>query len=144
MNNNILIWRQRQRRIRRWRERWRRRCRRKPSVFSSREHKTPQLLKGVEFAILVDPFGQEGQEVPPPLSPEPWWDGRLASCQDVNTRYLTSWRVSAGTMEIMALPDSTSDRIFSPLPSLFTVCDDNITAEMFFRLSNHEVEESVS
>ena len=64
MNNNIL----------KWRRRW------TPGAFLSRESKTPHLLKGMEFVILVDhydvviPFGREGQEGPPQLPPEPLFD----------------------------------------------------------------------
>ena len=66
MNNNILIWRWRQRRT--------------PCALLKREYKTPQLLNGMKFTILVEryndvtPFGQEGQEVLSTLPPEPQFD----------------------------------------------------------------------
>ena len=47
-------------------------------------------------------------------------------------------------MEIVALPGSTSDRIVFSCLSLFTVCDENVTAETFIHLSNHLGEEAVS
>ena len=87
--------------------------------------------------ILVDrydsvtPFGMEGQEGPPPFTPDQWRDGHPSSCQDVKARCPTTWRWSADTMEIVALPGSTSDRRFLPHPSLFTICDDNVTAKNF-------------
>ena len=75
----------------------------------------------------ITPFGKEGQEGPPPLPPDPWRDRRLSRCRDLNARQPTSWGGSEETMEIVALPGSTNDRRVSPWPSLFNICDDNVT-----------------
>ena len=126
------------------------RQRRTPVVLSSHEHKRPHLLKGMEFTILVNrydavtPIGKERQEGQPPLPPEPWLCKHPARCWAVNARRPTSWRVSLGKMEIVAVPGSKSDRRVSPRPSLFTVCDGNIIAKNFIQLSNHKGEEPVS
>ena len=45
------------------------------------------------------------------LTLETCWDGHQARCIAVNARHPTSWRGSSGTMEIVDLPGSTSDRI---------------------------------
>ena len=47
-------------------------------------------------------------------------------------------------MEIVALPGSTNEIIVSPLPSLLTVCYDNLTAKQFIQISNHEGKEVAS
>ena len=44
----------------------------------------------------------------------------------------------------MALPGSNSDRIVFPRLYLLTVCDENVKAETFIRLSNQLGEEAVS
>ena len=47
-------------------------------------------------------------------------------------------------MEIVPMIDYTSDIRVLPHPYLFTVCDDNVTAETFIDISNNEGEEVVS
>ena len=54
------------------------------------------------------------------LPPDLWRDVRMACCWAVNTRRPTSLMGSEGTIEIVALPGSTSDRRVSLRPSLFT------------------------
>ena len=68
----------------------------------------------------------------------------LACCRAVYVRRPTPQRRSAGTMEIVALTDSSSNRIVLPRPCLFAICDENVTAETSIHLSNHEVEEALS
>ena len=78
----------------------------------------------------VNAFGKEVQEGPPPLPPKLWRYGRPVRCRVLNLRRPTSCRGSAGTMKIVALNVSTSDRRVFPLTSLFTVCDDNVTEKV--------------
>ena len=102
MNNNILIW-----DARRVVEKW----------------------TLVDWYDAVTPFGKEGQEGPPPLPPETLRDGRPELCWAVNARQPTSWMRSLGTMGIVVLPRSKSDIRFLPWPSIFNVCDDNVTTK---------------
>ena len=51
---------------------------------------------------------------------------------------------SAGTIEIVVSPGSTSDIRVSLRPYLITSCDENITAETFVHIYNHKGEEDVS
>ena len=119
---------------------------RTPSTLSSREHKRPRLPKGVDFSILVNrydavtPFGKEVQEGPPHLPPKPLRDGHPECCQYANASRPTSWRGGAGKMKIVTLPGSTSDRIVSPRPSIFAICDDNVTVETFIHLYNSHLQ----
>ena len=55
----------------------------------------------------VNPFGNIGQEGPPPLPPETCQYGCPARFWAVNARRLNSWKGSKGTMEIVALTGST-------------------------------------
>ena len=82
MNNNILRYIERQRRI--------------TGAFSSRELKAPHILKGMDFSILVywydavTPFGQEVQEGPLSLPPEPWF-GQLVIINQISLRVFAAF-----------------------------------------------------
>ena len=52
----------------------------------------------------VTPFGNKVQKVTLMSPPDMWQDRCPACCRSVNARRLTSWRVSTGKMEIVALP----------------------------------------
>ena len=103
MNNNILRYIDRQRRI--------------PGALSSRELKAPHILKGMDFSILVywydavTPFGQEVQEGPLYLPPEQWF-GQLVIINQISLRVFAAFLpLELGSLE--NIDDNSEERLVS-------------------------------